>query len=55
MRTEKDILTDFFIYREKSEKNLDEYKKIYKIMKKCIIYNDLFYKEILMKYILNNT
>jgi hypothetical protein len=53
MRTEKQILTDFFNIREKEERNINEYKKIYKIMKKIIIENDNLYKEILMSYILN--
>lgn len=52
MRTEKQILTDFFNIREKEERKIDEYKKIYKIMKKIIIENDNFYKEILMQFIL---
>lgn len=53
MRTEKQILTDFFNIREKQERKIEEYKKIYNIMKKIIIENDNFYKEILMKFILN--
>lgn len=54
MRTEKKILIDIFNYREKKERSINEYKKIYKIMKKNIINNDKFYKELLITYILNN-
>lgn len=53
MRTEKQILNDFFIKRESEEKQIQDYQKIYKIMKKIIITEESFYKELLMKYIIN--